>query len=114
MSLQFRAIVGCTMFLATAAPAQLTSVQSNIPAPVKPIKGDPKKVICEADTELGTRIPGNKVCMTAEQWAQRAKNDREWLERRQMETCAPSLEGGCGQAIPGAKAGTSGKTASPF
>lgn len=105
MSLRFRAIVGCTMFVSTAAPAQLTSVQSNIPAPVKPIKGDPKKLICEADSELGTRIPGNKVCMTQEQWALRAKNDREWLEKRQMEICAHSFEGGCPPAIPGVKYG---------
>lgn len=95
------------LLLASAANAQITIVESNnLPQgqPV-PTSGDPKKLICEGDVELGTRIPNKKVCMTSEQWAERARHDREWLEKRQMEICARSFEGGCGVSLPGVSKG---------
>ena len=46
---------------------------------------DPNEVVCEKVEVIGSRLQTKRVCMTRAEWADRRKEDREYLERRQTE-----------------------------
>ena len=61
------------VLLMAAAPA-LAGGDSSPPAAGSKAK-DPKRKICEAVEETGSRLSSKRICMTAEQWeAQRGGN----------------------------------------
>ena len=67
-------------FGTTSAMAQVSSIESSRPdTNVK----DPNKPICERVETTGTRLGGKRVCMTAAQWAEQRREQREDLERVQ-------------------------------
>ena len=47
---------------------------------------DPNRKICETVEETGTRLGAKRICMTAAQWEQQRRNDRESVERAQRGT----------------------------
>ena len=52
----------------------------------KPTKGtDANEVICEKQQVLGSRLATRRVCKTRSQWAQDRLDDRQDLERRQVQ-----------------------------
>ena len=45
---------------------------------------DVHRIICQKDEQIGTRLAPKKVCLTAKEWAERAKIGREETERAQL------------------------------
>lgn len=54
---------------------------------------DPNEVVCVSEPELGSRLVRRRQCMTRAQWAERRANDRQVVERAQVQTCA--RQAGC-------------------
>lgn len=68
------------VLLVTAVPA-LAQAQSDQRS--KPAKNDPNRVICEKVEQIGSRLATKRICMTAAQWAEKRRMDREDLESSQ-------------------------------
>lgn len=67
------------VLLLGAAPALAQTQQADQPKPKK----DPGRVICEKQEVIGSRLATRRICMTAEQWAEKRRMDRELLESHQ-------------------------------
>jgi hypothetical protein len=44
-----------------------------------------EKVICRSDKEIGSRVKSKRVCMTSKQWAEKAAEERQFVEQRQAQ-----------------------------
>ena len=53
-------------------------------------KKDPNRKVCETIEETGSRVGGRRVCMTAQQWDDRRRTDREGVENVQNTRTEPS------------------------
>jgi len=86
-----------TLLTASSAVAQVTSIESNNPAPKA--LGNPNRIVCEVDDTTGTRLGAHKVCKTALEWQEQRSIHREGLEAFQRQgTSQGCQEGqGCGQ-----------------
>lgn len=51
---------------------------------------DPNRVICEKQDELGSRLSSKRICMTAEQWAQKRREERQMIDRAQVQRGGPN------------------------
>jgi hypothetical protein len=67
-------IAAAALVLGTPAVAQITSMQSNNPAP---IKGDPNRMVCEVEQTIGTRLGARKICKTVHEWQELRMEHRE-------------------------------------
>ena len=74
--------------LSVAVPA-LASPTGNAPAPEAKDK-DPNRIICEKIQETGSRLNTRKVCMTAQQWEEQRRRDRENLQDAQQRSLEPN------------------------
>ncbi len=83
----FVATSGTLLFAAQPILAQAQT--SNQPAPVSKDK-DPNRVICQRIEEIGSRLASKKVCMTARQWEEQRRSDREYLEDAQQRAIEPN------------------------
>ena len=45
--------------------------------------------VCEAVEELGSRLKVHMVCMTKQQWADQREQDRQLIDRSQLQVCVP-------------------------
>jgi hypothetical protein len=76
-------IFTATLTLAcSSAGAQVSYVSNNPPQ----MKGDPKKVVCEREETIGTRLGARSVCLTVEQWNEKHREQREFTENIQSGT----------------------------
>lgn len=63
------------------------------PAPSRPLSSkakDPNKTICEKVEIIGSRISSKRVCMTAAQWDEQKRLNREVLQQAQQNTGIPT------------------------
>lgn len=67
----------------TPAPAKVAS------ATAKPA-GDPNRVICKSEDETGSLIAKKKICLTAQQWRDRAFNGGQWTEHMSTYNSQPN------------------------
>jgi invasion protein IalB len=81
------ALVACTAQLLGAAPA-LAQTQASDSSPAK--NKDPNRIICERIQETGSRLASKRVCMTALQWEDQRRRDRENLQDAQNRRTEPS------------------------
>ena len=51
---------------------------------------DPNRIVCEKQEELGSRLSSKRVCMTAEQWAQKRREERQMIDRAQAQRGGPN------------------------
>ena len=51
---------------------------------------DPNRIICEKQGVLGSRLAVKRVCMTAAEWEVRKREDRQAIEKGQLQASAPS------------------------
>jgi len=65
---------------ATQPATQQQPQQTAAPTPAKQDPHDPNKVICKQVEEVGTRLGGQRVCMTRAQW-----NDEAWDNQHAMD-----------------------------
>lgn len=47
-----------------------------------------EKVICRTDKEIGSRVKAKRICMTAKAWAEKAAEERQFIEQRQAQRTA--------------------------
>lgn len=75
----FTRLATITLML-SAAPAL---AQTQAAKQAKPAKNDPNRIICEKIEQIGSRLATKRICMTAAQWEERRRLDREDLENTQ-------------------------------
>ena len=51
---------------------------------------DPNRIICEKQSVVGSRLATKRVCMTAAEWEMRRREDREAIEKAQVNTRGPN------------------------
>ena len=78
----------CAALLVSAAPA-FAQAQPTQAAPTSKAK-DPNRVICERMKDTSSRIGGKRVCMTAAQWEEQRRRDREYVEDAQQRSLEPN------------------------
>ncbi len=80
----FLIVAACLM---TAEPALATNEPS--PTSADAAKGgktrDPNRMICETSLETGSRLAKKRVCMTAAEWDERRHQDRQLVDRAQVQ-----------------------------
>ena len=77
--------VGLSISLPNSVPALAQAAQSAQPQQqtTKPAK-DPNEIICEKQTELGSRLATQRVCKTRAQWAEERLLNRQQVEKVQI------------------------------
>ena len=81
--------LACLALMAGAAPvaAQTTSSASRSP---NSTQKDPNRIICERIQDTGSRIGSKRICMTALQWEEQRRRDRESVEENQRRSIEPT------------------------
>ena len=80
--------VGVALLMSAApAMAQVTALESQTPSAKSK---DPNRIICEKIQETGSRLNTRKTCMTAAQWVEQRRRDREAIEEAQRNRTEPS------------------------
>jgi hypothetical protein len=51
---------------------------------------DPKRVICRTEETTGSRLQSERRCLTAQQWAELARETRMEMDRRRQQSGAGS------------------------
>lgn len=51
---------------------------------------DPDRIICEKQEVVGSRLATRRVCMTAAQWEERKREDRQAIDKAQVQARGPS------------------------
>lgn len=64
------------VLLTFASPSLAEIVNTSSASPAAPAAKDPKRKICEAVEETGSRLSSKRICMTAEQWEAQNRNSR--------------------------------------
>lgn len=85
-------LVAMAASLAFAAPVLAQAQGSGQPARASKDK-DPNRMICQRIEETGSRVAAKKVCMTAQQWEEKRRTDREYLEDAQQRSLEPNSSG---------------------
>ncbi len=80
----FLAGVSLAASASLAAPAQQSTAPANSGTPASK-QLDPNEVICERQEDVGSRLASHKVCMTRAQWAEQKGQDRQQLEKVQVQ-----------------------------
>ena len=73
----------CSPALAQTQPAVQQQSQAAKPKP------DNKRVVCEEESEIGSRLATKRVCMTAEQWKQSEQDARDATNQQQRQSYIP-------------------------
>ena len=81
-------IAGAALVLGVA-PAVAQTQPAELPAPNAKNK-DPNRIICEKIQETGSRLNIRRVCMTATQWEEQKRRDRENLQDAQQRSLEPN------------------------
>jgi hypothetical protein len=71
------------------APASAQTQSSGQPVPAAKAK-DPNRILCEEIRETGSRLASRRICMTALQWQEQRRRDREELQDQQNRRTEPS------------------------
>ncbi|HEX6741026.1 MAG TPA: hypothetical protein VF079_04430 [Sphingomicrobium sp.] len=77
----------------TALVLSAAAASASTPAPGQSStapKDDPNRIICEKVQETGSRLNARKTCMTAAQWVEQRKRDREAVEDAQRQKAEPA------------------------
>lgn len=71
--------------LLVAVPAAAQTSAAAAPATATGSAQDPNKIICEKQEVIGSRLATRRVCMTRAEWADRKLQDRQEIERIQVQ-----------------------------
>jgi len=82
------ATAACTAISLAAVPASAQTQASSQPPAAK--AKDPSRIICEKVEETGSRLSAKRVCMTAQQWQDKRRSDREYVEDSQQRSLEPT------------------------
>lgn len=87
MSLRAAVFLSVAAFAATASfadPATQGTAPAT-PATTAAKTPDPNEVVCERQEDVGSRLSSKRICMTRSQWADQKTQDRQQLEKVQVE-----------------------------
>ena len=73
------------LMVGMAAPALAQTTAAQAPAEAAKPKNSADEIICEKKEATGSRIGAKRVCMTRAQWAERQLQDRQELDRVQIQ-----------------------------
>jgi invasion protein IalB len=73
------------ILLAIPAAAQTSTTTGPAPAAASDKAEDPNKMICEKQEVIGSRLGTRRVCRTRAQWADLQLQDRQEVERVQVQ-----------------------------
>jgi hypothetical protein len=76
--------------VAVAVPAVAQTTIQPQPVQTATAKSDVNKLVCKKEEQIGSRLAVKKVCLTVQQWQERATEDRQQLERVQQGARGPS------------------------
>ena len=79
--------------VAVAMPAGAQNTIQPQPVQTATANSDVNKLVCKKEEEIGSRLAVKKVCLTVQQWQERATDDRQQLERVQQGARGPSSGG---------------------
>jgi len=87
------------MFTALLVAAIAVPVNAQAPAPSQQASAtskskDPNRIICEREDQLGSRLGGQKVCKTWQQWQQDRAEHRDTLEDVQRKNTSTGIPSG--------------------
>ncbi|MFL6760060.1 hypothetical protein [Sphingomonas sp.] len=70
-----------------ASPLMAGNPDPSPPAPTATVKvpNDPNQVVCEYEPAIDSRLKGHKVCATRAEWASRRQEEREVIDKTQMQ-----------------------------
>lgn len=75
-----------TVFLIAA----LACVPATVSAKGKDSDRDPNRMVCEKQEVVGSRLATKRVCMTASEWEQKRREERQMIDRTQMQQKGPN------------------------
>ncbi|MDQ4087855.1 MAG: hypothetical protein M3177_07600 [Pseudomonadota bacterium] len=75
------AILGAMLVTGAAAAEQPASA----PTVHRGADGDPDRIICRTEREIGSRLATRRVCRTRAEWAEHRAQTRDRLERAQQQ-----------------------------
>lgn len=81
--LKYPVLIVAGVSLAVPAVAQ-TTVQPQ-PLPAQTAQSDVNKLICKREEEIGSRLASKKICLTQQQWRERADDARDQVQRVQQQ-----------------------------
>jgi hypothetical protein len=84
---------GASMALLFGAARLAAQAQANGSPPSTAKQLDPNRIVCEKIEETGSRVSARKVCMTAQQWEDQRRRDREGLQDAQQRSLEPNTPG---------------------
>ena len=73
------------LMVGMTAPASAQTTPAQAPAATEKPKTNADEIVCEKKETTGSRIGAKKVCMTRAQWADRQLQDRQELDRVQIQ-----------------------------
>jgi hypothetical protein len=73
------------LLFAVPAAAQTAAAPSPAPPTATGSARDLNKIICEKQEVIGSRLATRRVCMTRAEWADRKLQDRQEIERVQVQ-----------------------------
>jgi invasion protein IalB len=71
--------------LLVAVPAAAQTAAAAAPAAATGQARNPNEIICEKQEVVGSRLATRRVCMTRAEWADRKLQDRQEIERVQVQ-----------------------------
>jgi hypothetical protein len=78
------------MRVATVMFAVLALTPAIAAAEEKKDAKDPNRIICERQKSTESRVATKRVCMTAAEWDERKREDRDAIEKGQRQARGPS------------------------
>ena len=59
----------------------------------KKAEKDPNRMVCEKQEVVGSRLATKRVCMTAGEWEQKRREERQMIDRSQVQQRGPTSGG---------------------
>lgn len=81
-----RVSINRTLFLVVA----MAMVPAAASAEDKKADKDPNRMVCEKQEVVGSRLATKRVCMTAAEWEAKRRDERQMIDRSQMQQRGPT------------------------
>jgi hypothetical protein len=82
-------LLAASLMVAAAVPAMAQTTSSASPTAqdaVSTDKSDARRIVCKKEETIGSRLAPKKVCLTVQEWKERADYHRDATERIQHAT----------------------------
>jgi Spy/CpxP family protein refolding chaperone len=73
-----------TILVAAVAISAMPALAADSPAPARPAEPDPDRIVCKSVAVTGSRVSGERQCMTARQWDALREQGQRFLRSQQQ------------------------------